>query len=184
MKLKEAIESRHSVRKFSPKKPDWRDILECIDAARYAPMSGDNFTLKFLIISDPQTIQKLTDASQQDFFANTKYVIVVCSDPKRTINLFKERGKIYSRQQAGAAIQNVLLALTEKKLATCWIGHFVDKLIKRELKIPDNVDIEAMLPIGFEFGKSRKKAKTHLENILYFKTWGNKRMKVDKTPNI
>lgn len=177
MKLSDAIEKRHSTRKFSSKKPDWRDIIECLDTARFAPMAGDNFSLKFIIVNDKESIQKLTDASQQNFIENVQYVVVVCSDTKRTKNLFKERGAIYCRQQAGAAIQNILLAITEKKLATCWIGHFVEKIIKRELKIPDSIDVEALLPIGYEIGKSRRRAKIDLNGVLYFKKWGNKRIK-------
>lgn len=181
MKLKNAIEKRHSVRKFSQKKPDWRDILDCIDAARFAPMAGDNFTPKFILVDDQKSIQKLAEAAQQPFIQNAQYVVVVCSNPKRTINLYKEKGKIYTRQQAGAAIQNVLLAITEKKLATCWVGHFVEDIIKRELKIPDGVDIEAMLPIGYEFGKTKRREKIDLNGILYFKNWGNTTIKPIKT---
>ncbi len=184
MQLKETIEKRHSVRRFSSKKPDWRDIIECLDTARYAPMSGNNFTLKFILVDDASSIQKLAQASQQPFIQDVQYVVVVCSNPKRTINLYGNRGKIYSRQQAGAAIQNILLAITEKKLATCWVGHFVESQIKRELKIPDGIDVEAMLPIGYEFGKIKSKSKIDLNGLLYFKSWGNKRMKPIPTVNI
>ena len=52
MELDKAIKSRKSVRKFTSKKPNWRDIVECIDAARYAPMAGNNYTLKFIVIDN------------------------------------------------------------------------------------------------------------------------------------
>jgi nitroreductase len=184
MQLKDAIKKRHSVRKFSNKKPDWRDILECLDSARFAPMAGDNFTLKFILVDDQKSIQKLAEAAQQQFIQDTQYIVVVCSNPRRTTNLYKERGEIYCRQQAGAAIQNILLAITEKKLATCWIGHFVEDMIKRELKIPDGINIEAMLPIGYELGKTKRRKKIELNGLLYFKNWGNTRMKPIKTLDV
>ena len=46
MDLDKTIKARRSVRKFKSSKPNWRDILECIDAMRYAPMAGNNFSLK------------------------------------------------------------------------------------------------------------------------------------------
>ena len=52
MELNKAIKKRRSVRKFKDKKPNWRDILECIDSVRYAPMAGNNFTLKFILVDD------------------------------------------------------------------------------------------------------------------------------------
>jgi len=111
MHLGKVIQERKSVRKFSKKKPDWRDIIECIDVTRFAPMAGNNFSLKFIIVDDPKTIQKLADASQQDFIATAPYVVVVCTDSTRTVNAYKERGEMYCRQQAGAAIQNFLLRI-------------------------------------------------------------------------
>lgn len=180
MHLNKIIESRKSVRKFSDKKPDWRDIIECIDSARFAPMAMNMFSLKFIIVDNPEKIQKLADASQQQFIAEAKYVVVICTNPSRTINAFEERGKIYLRQQAGAAIQNFLLKLNEKKLTTCWVGHFVDKLVKETLSIPDSINVEAIFPIGYEKGKTPKKTKIDLRNILYFNKYKNKEMNPPK----
>ncbi len=177
MELDKAIKSRKSIRKFSSKKPNWEDIIECIDSMRYAPMAGDNFTLKFILVEDKEAIEKISESSQQDFFSQAHYVVVVCSIPSRTVTLFGKKGEIYSKQQAGAAIQNFLLKVEEKKLATCWIGHFVEEQIKRELRIPDNANIEAIFPVGYEFKKQKASKKINLDNVLYFKKYGNKRMK-------
>lgn len=188
MQLNKTIQSRKSVRKFATKKPDWRTIIECIDAARFAPMAGNNYTLKFILIDDKKTIQKLADAAQQPFIAQAHYVVVACTNPTRTVNLFKKRGEIYCRQQAGAAIQNFLLKIQETGLSTCWIGHFVDHLIKKELKIPENINVEAFFPIGYETKvkgqKSRKKPKVELDRILYFHKYDNKKMNGPKTLDV
>ena len=37
MDLSKAIQSRKSVKKFTTEEPNWRDIIECIDFARYTP---------------------------------------------------------------------------------------------------------------------------------------------------
>jgi nitroreductase len=181
MDLDKSIQTRHSVRKFSNKKPDWRNIIECMDAMRYAPMAGNNFTLKFILIDDEEKIRKIAEAAQQQFIAETKFVVVVCSDMSRTKNLYKENAEKWTRQQAGAAIQNFLLKIEEFKLSTCWIGHFVEGMIKKELKIPENIDVEAIFPIGYEFQKSKtRNAKIDLDRILYFNSYGNSKMKSPK----
>lgn len=185
MELDKAIHSRRSVRKFKTKKPDWRDIIECIDAARYSPMAGGMYSLKFILIDDESTIQKLAEAAQQHFISRAQYVVVVCSNPSRTINSFEERGKVYCRQQAGAAIENFLLKIKEKGLATCWVGAFVERLVKKALDIPEKIDVEAMFPIGYEFEKPKtRKIKIDLDNILYFNRYGNKKMKKIKTLDV
>lgn len=180
MELNKAIKSRHSVKKFKSKKPDWRDIIECIDSARYSPMAGNNYTLKFIVIDDKKKIEKIADAAQQSFISQADYVVVVCSDTTRTLNAYGKKGEIFCRQQAGAAIQNFLLKTQEKALATCWIGYFVENIIKRELKIPENINVEAVFPIGYEFGKSKKRLKIDIDRILYFNKYGNKKMKSPK----
>lgn len=180
MELGKAIQSRKSVKKFSSKKPDWRDIIECIDYMRYAPMAGNNFSLKFILVDDKEKIQKISEASQQPFICQAKYIVVVCSDPSMTVKSFGERGKVYCRQQAGAAIEIFLLKIQEKGLSTCWIGHCAEEQIKRELKIPEKVNVEAVFPIGYEFGKQRPSRKLELDRVLYFARYGNKKMKIPK----
>ncbi len=184
MDLDKAIKERKSTRKFSHKKPDWRDLIECIDSVRFAPMAGDNFSLKFVIVSDKKKIGKIAEACQQDFLAKAHYLVVVCSNPERTINAYGKRGEIYARQQAGAAIQNFLLKIEEKNLATCWVGHFVDNQIKRELEISDEVNVEAILPIGYAFEKTKPSKRINLDNILYFEKYGNKKMGKNNTINV
>lgn len=180
MQLNKVIQSRKSVRKFKDKKPDWRDIIECIDSARYAPMAGNNFSLKFILISNKEKIQKIADATQQSFVGTAHYIVVVCSNPSRTKNAYEERGEKFLKQQAGASIQNFLLKVQEVGLATCWIGYFVESIIKRELKIPENINVEALFPIGYEFGKTKEKTKIDIDRILYFEKYGNKKMKNPK----
>jgi len=178
MELNKAIKNRRSVRKFKEKKPDWRDILDCIDSMRYAPMAGENFTLKLVLVDDKEKIEKLATAAQQDFINQAKYVLVICSNPSRTVNAYEKRGEIYCRQQAGAAIQTFLLKIAEVGLATCWIGHFVDEQVKTVLKIPEKINVEAMFPIGYEFKKPvTRKIKADLDTALYFNEYENKKMR-------
>ena len=56
--LDKIIHNRRSVKKFKSTKPDWRTIIECIDAMRYAPMAGNNYSLKFILVDDKDKINK------------------------------------------------------------------------------------------------------------------------------
>lgn len=181
MNLDKAIQNRHSVRKFSNKKPDWREIIECIDSARYAPMAGGNYSLKFIVVDDKKKINKIATAAQQDFISQAHYVIVACSNPSRTKNAYEEKGEIYVRQQAGAALQNFLLKIQESGLSTCWVGHFIEEQIKKDLKIPKKINIEAIFPIGYDSEKKKtRKAPIELDNILYFNEYKNEKMNKSK----
>lgn len=179
--LDKIIHNRRSIKKFKSTKPDWREIIECIDSMRYAPMAGNNFSLKFILVDDEKKIAELTKASQQEFIKDAQYVLVVCTTPGRTEISYGERGKTYLKQQAGAAIQNFLLKITEYKLATCWVGHFVDEQVKDILNIPKDMNVEALFPIGYPMKKPESKRIIDLDGVLYFNKYGNKKM---NTPHI
>lgn len=177
MDFNKLIKTRTSVRKFSSRKPNWRDIIECIDAARFIPKAGNNYTLKFIMVNDFEAIKKIAKACQQDFILSAKFVVVVCSDPGRLLNAYGEAGNSYAKHEVGAAIENFLLKIEDLGLATCWIGYFVEDQIKSALKVPASINVEAIFPIGFAFEKKKtKKAPIDLDNILYFNTYGNKKM--------
>ena len=178
MELDKTIRSRKSVKKFSKKNPDWRKIIEAIDSARYSPMAGNIFSLRFILVSDKEKIQQLSKASEQEFVADAQYAVVVCSDPSRTLNAYEERSENYLKQQAGAGIQNFLLKLEDLGLAACWIGHFTDEKIKNILKIPKEINVEAFFPIGYESNieKTKQKRKIELDRILHFEEYGKRRM--------
>ena len=177
MDLDKVIVKRCSVRKFHKKRPNYRDIIEAVDAGIKAPLAGNIPCVKFILIDDPEIIAKLAEASQQDFVADVHYVVAVCSDKKDVIRSYYERGERYVKQQAGAAIENFLLKLTELGLATCWVGAFIDEQIKKALKIPANVDIEAFFQIGYSLLNDKQKKKPALDNSLFYNQFGNRTMK-------
>jgi len=175
MDLGNAVKKRRSVRKFSHKKPDWRKIVNAIDAARLAPMAGNYFVNKFIIVSDEEKIHKLAEAAQQSFISKAPFVVVVVSDPSKVVKRYGERGTMYTCQQSGAAIENFLLAVTDQKLVATWIGHFFETQVKELLKIPDELTVEALLPVGNPTAEKPKDVKkVDLENVIYFEKWGQK----------
>jgi nitroreductase len=160
------------------KKPDWRKIIRAIDAARFAPSAGGQFALKFILVSDEKKITELAEAAQQKYVGTAKYVVVAVSDDSKLVRSYGDRGVRYSSSQAGAAIQNFLLALTEMGLVTSWVGHFYEDQIKSALSIPEDLKVEAIFPIGKEtkVKGNEPRAKPDLENVLYFDKWKNKTM--------
>lgn len=177
MKLNEAIEKRASVREFSSKKVKWSDVLEAIDAAIKAPLAGNLCNLKFLVVDDQDLKNRISEFSQQGWMAKAGYIVVVCSDESPLSKMYHKRGLIYSRQHAGAAIENFLLRITDLGLGACWVGAYADELAKQLLKIPENINIEAIIPIGYPSKKPKKSGKASLENVINWNKWG-----VDKKP--
>jgi len=173
MKFSELVRKRKSVRAFKKKSVDWRAIMDALDDANQGPMAGNVNTLRTIIIEDTDTIKTLAKYTHQSWIAQAPAIIVVCSNDSRLVDMYGEQGKIYARQQVGAAIQTILLSLTEKEIATTWVGYFTEGMIKTVLKIPGHMVIDAIIPVGYEkFEKVKaERKKQDIESTIYWDEW-------------
>ncbi|MAG27107.1 hypothetical protein CMI47_16345 [Candidatus Pacearchaeota archaeon] len=176
MELNSAIKKRKSTRDFKRKKPSFKDILEAIDAAIQGPFAGNINNLKFIIIESKDSIEDISNHTGQKWVQNSPALIIVTSNDSHLEDLYGERGRVYSRQQAGAAISTLLLRLTDLGLTGSWIGAYSDERIKQSLGIPEKIQIEAIIPIGYaQNPKEKKKTKTTIEEATYWEVWERNR---------
>ena len=173
MEFDSVVKKRCSVRNFKNKKVSWKDVLEAIDAALQGPFAGNHNNLKFLIIEEKERIKEVSSFCEQSWIEDASLLVLVCSDDMHLENTYGERGRIYSRQQAGAAIVTLMFKLVDSGLSSCWVGAYSDELIKSKLKIPQHVQIEAIISVGYSTVKPEKKEKKALEHALYWDRWGN-----------
>ncbi len=181
MEFGDVLKERRSVRNFSVKGISLSDVLEICEAARFSPMAGNIYTIRLILVSNKESKLKLAEAAlEQEFIADAPYILVVCSDLTNLGRSYGENAHIFSRQQAGAAIENMFLKATDLGLATCWIGAFDEKAVRRILRIPDKIQVEALLPIALPLSKPSAKKKPELKQVLYFDIWGKDRVKSRK----
>ena len=179
MDFDKVIKKRASIRKYSDKKVKYDKIIDAIEAANMAPSPGNLPILKYIIVEDQEKINMLADACQQGFIKDAQVVVVFCSDPKKVYLMYDKRTDKYIKQHAGAAIENFLLKITEMNLSSCWVGAFSEKTAKDVLSIPDEINVEAILPIAYahKTDNAKQKAKPNLGNTIYFDKWKNKYQK-------
>lgn len=181
MEFDKVLKERHCARSYSIKKVEFKDVVAICEAALSAPAAGNIPSLKLIVVSDKKKKQELAEACLgQEFVGEAGYVIVACSDVSNVAKSYGERGKIYARQQAGAAIENMFLKATDLGLGTCWIGAFDENAVRTLFNIPESIQVEALLPIGYEKGKAKIRAKQQLKNIAYFEMWTQKTAKPER----
>lgn len=163
------------MRSFKVKRASWKAVINAVNAAAQAPYAGNKNNVKYVVTERDDKIKKIANACEQDWIRDTGIVVVVVSDETLPEEAYGERGRIYSRQQAGAAIQNFLLKITDLGLAACWIGAFNDTKIRNIFEIPEDWNIEAVIPIGYEYGKTPTPTKRPLDSYVYWERWMVKR---------
>jgi hypothetical protein len=168
MKLDEVLEKRRCVRKFKDKAVKESVILEIANSALKAPCAGNIFSVRMILVDDAEKKKKIAEAClEQDFMAKAPHLIVVVSEKQQTKKMYGKFSENYIKQQAGAAIENMFLKIVDLGLSTCWIGAFEEKSLKRVLDIPEDVDVEAILPIGYADEKADEKLfKPELKSII------------------
>lgn len=151
MELMTAIMSRRSVREYDGSKNVTDDqITKILKAAIWAPSSGNTQCWRFFVVRDQRTKERLaTEAGHQDFLKVVPVVMVVAIDLTAGTKYGVRAVELYSIQDTAAAIQNMLLTMTEMGLASCWIGSFDEKKAHEILELPKELRTIAMLPVGY-----------------------------------
>lgn len=181
MSIIEIIKNRRSIRKYKKEDIPYEKILGILEAARWAPSSGNLQNWYFIIVKDPEKREKISEIADQEFIKNAPVLIVVCSDTESVKYYYGEKGKIYAIQNIAAAIQNILLKAYEDGYGTCWIGSFDEDKIKELLGVPKNIEVHAIITLGIPDESPASNRKPLAESI-FFEKWGNKIYKPELYP--
>lgn len=169
----ELIKSRRNVTQFLPKFVSWENISRVLDAGRHAPSCGNIQNWKFIVVLKPELKQELAAVSYDQYeIAAAFALIVVCAEPEKAERYYGEKGKtLYTAQNCAAAVQNMLLEAHSLGLATRWVGAFDEANVKSMLKVPEEVEVHALVALGYAKDVPPKPPKYPLESLIYFGSW-------------
>lgn len=151
MELFEVIHKRRSIRKFKPEPVARSDLKRILEAGRLAPSGGNRQPWYFIVVRDLEIKKALSKvANNQKFIADADTVVVALGEPRIPTKLLYKLSstRIPHMQDPMIAIEHMVLAATALGYGTCWIGAFNEDEVKRLLKIPENLVVIALLPIG------------------------------------
>ena len=177
MDLFEVIEKRRSIRRFKPKPLAAKDLKKIVEAGRLAPSGGNRQPWYFIVVREPKTKRALSvAANNQKFIADADIVIVALGDP--VISTTKLPYKLSStriphKQDPMIAIEHMVLAATALGYGTCWIGAFSEGEVKGILKIPENLAVIALVPIGVPDENPQPRPRKALKEILFKECYGS-----------
>jgi nitroreductase len=174
MELKDVIRNRRSIRKYLDEDISYEDILEMLSLGILAPIAGNISHYYFIIVKDPEKIEKISELVGQDFIKYANTLIVIISDDNKLKSLYGEKGQIFAIQDTAAIAENILLAATDKNIGTCWIGSFDEESIKSLLEIPKDKNIHIIISMGYPNEKPKESIRPNLYDIIFFEKWGNK----------
>lgn len=165
MDLFETVEKRRSIRKFRPNPIPDRDLKKILEAGRLAPSGGNRQPWSFIVVRKPETKKKLAAvANLQRFIADADTVLIALGDPAVSKSLYKQDPMI--------AIEHMVLASTALGYGTCWIGAFNENDVKEIAKVPENMTVIALLPIGVPDENPPPKPRRAFKEVFFKESYG------------
>ena len=200
MSLNDAIKKRRSVRKYLPRQVPESIIKEVLAAAGWAPSAHNSQPWRFIVLADASVKRMLADAMADAWVKDLQRDGITVESDKRTerverfatapvlvlasltvVDLRKfpdsERQmceRDLAVQSFGAALQNLLLEAHTKGLGACWFcaPAFCKETVRKILKIPDAVEPQAFVAMGYPAEKPKVPIKKLLEGYCFIDLWG------------
>ena len=175
MDLFKAIERRRSIRRSKPESLAEKDLKKNLEAGRVAPSGGNRQPWCFIVVKDLETKRALSiAANNQKFIADADTVIVALGEPSTTTKLpYKlSSTRIPHKQDPMIAIEHVILAASALGYGTCWIGAFNENEVRKILKIPENLAVIALLPVGIPDESPPPRPRKPFKEIFFKQFYG------------
>ena len=173
----ELVKSRRSIRKYLDKKVSRDNIEKCLEVARLAPSAENVQPWRFIVLDDPELLNRFTQEAFSGIYLPTKFarkapVIIVML---AKLDIFAHRigkqiqGIHYYFIDLGIAGEHLVLQARELGLATCWIGWFHPKKVRKFLKIPKSYKIVSLMSLGYPAEeKTEVSNRLPLDKITWF----------------
>ena len=173
MEVFDCIRTRRSIRKYKDKPVPWDNIVEIMQAGKFAPFAGNIFNCKFIVVKNEDKRRGIAEASAQQYWMQDAPIhIVMAGEPEKAERYYGTRGvRLYTIQGIAAAIENMLLTAHSLGLGACWIGAFDEAEIRRICNLPEHVDVHAIITIGFADEFPEMPPKYRIEHAMYFEKW-------------
>jgi nitroreductase len=166
MDLFDAIAQRASVRTFARSSISDGDLEKIVDAGRRAPSGYNRQPWEFIVVRDRQIMERL--GKIQSCIADAAAAVAVVMD---------EGASKYWKEDAGAAIENMLLASVALGYSSLWVEGYVlmqEEYGKSVLKVPESRRLLAILPIGKAISAPRQAAKKPLSEVIHHDVYGGR----------
>ncbi len=176
MNVMEAILCRHSYRGTYKDIPVPEEDLRQIMAAGLAAPSGCNIqTASLIAVNDPEVLTKLLAVIDPPIAATAPAAVCVLTE-----RICAYRDKCFAVQDYSAAIENMLLAITELGYQSCWYeGHITDDdricdQMAAILHVPESYELVCFLPVGIAENEPEAPQKKPFEERAWFNSFPQK----------
>lgn len=138
---------RVSIRKYQNRPVEQEKIEQMLRAAMAAPSAANQQPWEFYVVTDPDTIQKLSHCTPYTGPARRAPLVFVVCNRNNTIAAHM------AQQDMGAAVQNLMLQAVMLDLGTVWMGIAPGKPsmdnVRAIIDMPETLDPFCLVACGY-----------------------------------
>lgn len=163
------ILKRTFVRSYEDRAVESEKVEKLLRAGMAAPTAVNKQPWHFIVITDKNQLQKLSEANPNaGMAAKAPLAIVVCGDMDKAL---EGDAREFWVQDCSAATENILLAATGMGLGAVWTGTYPSKercaAVADVLRLPETLIPLNTIVIGYPDTEPTPKDKWKKENISY-----------------
>lgn len=149
MDIYEVIKTRRSIRSYQSRPIPEEILNKILESTRIAPSGSNRQPWKFILVKDDELKKEVAQkCSNQLWIADAPIIIVACGW-KIDYSRGGYMGDMSFLVDVSIAFTHIILAARAEGIGTCWIGAFDNQSIKKMLKIPEEVEVVAVTPLGY-----------------------------------
>ncbi len=173
----EIMQKRRSIRKFKEAPVSWDNIVSMINCALNAPVAGNVFNVKFIVVREQSGKKSIAEACHnQHWMSKAPTLIAIVAEPEHQQRFYGTRGeKLYTIQNAAACTMSMIVAAESLGLGTCWVSSFDEDKLRSVLGMPEQANVHTILAIGQPDEKPKKPIKPWIKTVTYFEKWWGSR---------
>ncbi len=172
MSLIDIVKKRYSVRGYLEKEVEKEKLLQVLEAGRLAPSAVNYQPLQYIVITDGDERQKVTQCYERNWIKSAPVIIVICGD--HSVSWKRSDGKDHCDIDVAIAVDHMTLAATDLGLGSCWVCAFDAKLCRELLELPSHLEPIALLPIGYPSKeRSTETPRKSLEELVSWEKYHN-----------
>ena len=182
MDFHSVVQSRRSIRAFTPQEISDEQVMQVIESGHAAPSGGNLKEWRFIVIRDAAQKRKVVQAtysrnnecnSPQEWLMTAPVIIAVVADLETAARRYGRVGidrLVYL--DCASAVENMLLRAVDLGLASCFISGFRQHEMAEALGLPPMIEAIALLPLGYATAPGVKRPSASEKEVTYYETWG------------
>jgi len=146
------MRTRRSVRHYRPDAIPPEVLDRVLEAARIAPSGSNRQPTRLIVVTDPKIKEQLVPLCHDQVFIATAPVVICAVGRDLKYNRGEWMGDYAMIVDVSIAVDHLTLAAHAEGLGTCWIGSFSNAKLKEFFKLPNDVNVVALTPLGYPEG--------------------------------